>query len=94
MKPVFHGWKVSGVGSKRLILGGILLSLSVLVMAIAGSFALSLYAIHQSQRQWCATLSLVTSFPAQRHQTPAEIRANERFRNDLESLKQGFGCPQ
>lgn len=57
------------------------------VVSIAGSYALSLHAIDQSQRRWCATLGLI-----QNAKPPHATAFQQRYFTDLRELYRDFGC--
>lgn len=63
--------------------------------AVAGSYALSLTAIENSQHQWCDTLTLLTARPVPK---PADPKANPsreqnyQFYETLVHLRDRFGC--
>ena len=55
--------------------------------AVAGSYALSLTAISNSQHQWCEVLELITAQPAQPTTKNGRI-----FYTRLRDLEHRFGC--
>jgi hypothetical protein len=59
----------------------------LLAMSVAGSYALSLAAINQSQHSWCDTLTLITASPT--HPTTEQGRI---FYARLHELEHRFGC--
>jgi hypothetical protein len=63
------------------VVTGVAISAIVLTLALAilGSYALTLSAIHRSQHQWCDTLSLLTATGP-----PKPVH--------LVTLRQDFGC--
>lgn len=66
-----------------------------LITAIAGSYALSLHAIGQSQHQWCATLTLLTAQPVAKPAHPEQNPSREQnyqFYSTLVQLRRQFGC--
>ena len=69
-----------------------LLVLLLLGAALAGSYALSLYSIRQSQRQWCVILALAAASPGQAHPAAAQRRAEQQGRAALAKLRGQFGC--
>lgn len=73
-------------------------SLVIVVMfaaSIAGSYALGLHALRQSQSHWCTTLTLLTSRPVTRPADPAANPSRENawlFYVHLRELEHDFGC--
>jgi hypothetical protein len=74
---------VTGIAISAIVL--------TLVLAIAGSYALTLSAIHRSQGQWCDTLTLLTSAGPPHPGIPNYGRALE-FYNHMVTLGRDFGC--
>jgi hypothetical protein len=64
-----------------------------MALVIAGSYFLALYAIGQSQRNWCTALSLLTHDPVPKP-APGNVARlqNYNFYIDLVILKSHFGC--
>jgi hypothetical protein len=64
-----------------------------MAVTIGGSYFLALYAIGQSQRNWCTALSLLTHDPVPKPApgNPARLE-NYNFYLDLVTLKSHFGC--
>ena len=63
--------------------------------SIAGSYLLGLHSLHQSQAQWCTTLTLLTSKPVTRPADPAANPSRENvwlFYEHLRDLERDFGC--
>jgi hypothetical protein len=75
------------------VVTGVAISAIVLTLALAilGSYALTLSAIHRSQHQWCDTLSLLTATGPPKPGTPNYTRAHV-FYVHLVTLRQDFGC--
>ena len=67
----------------------------VFIASIAGSYLLGLHALHQSQGQWCTTLTLLTSRPVPKPTDPAANPSRENawlFYQHLRDLERAFGC--
>jgi hypothetical protein len=62
------------------------LAVVLLFAAIAGSYALSLRALNQSQHKWCDSLTLLT---ADAHPTTEN---GQVFYDKLRALERQFGC--
>jgi len=63
--------------------------------AVAASFALSEWTVSRSQRQWCETLTLITSVPVPAPADPAANPSREgqyRLYEDFLHVRQEFGC--
>lgn len=77
---------------QRLVSSNVRLGIAIVVLcvllvgSVAGSYALSLHAIRQSQGQWCDTLSLLT---ANAHPTTPQ---GQQFYTKLRALEVRFGC--
>jgi hypothetical protein len=69
--------------------------LIMLTGAVAGSFALSEWTVARSQRQWCETLTLITSVPVPAPADPAANPSREgqyRLYEDFLQVQRRFGC--
>jgi len=78
---------------ERLVSTNVRLAIALVVVfamilgAMAGSYILSLHALAQSQRNWCSTLKLLTSNPAQPKTASGRV-----FYAQLHELERRFGC--
>jgi hypothetical protein len=64
-----------------------------MALVIAGSYILALYAIGQSQRNWCAALAILTKNPVPKPSpgNPARLQ-NYNFYLNLLMIQKHFGC--
>lgn len=65
--------------------------------SIAGSYALGLHALGQSQQNWCSTLTLLTAKPVPKPTDPAANPSRQGaylFYRNLMTLASRFGCPR
>lgn len=78
----------------RLVLAIVVVFLFI-AGAVAGSYALSVHALDQSQHQWCDTLNLLTVHPVAKPSDPAanpsRMESYEIYL-DFVSLRDRFGC--
>ena len=72
----------------------VLVLVATLMLAIAGSYALSLRAIASSQHQWCTTIELLTSNgpPRREGTSPVTYRRGLVFYRHMKELERRFGC--
>jgi hypothetical protein len=73
----------------------IITAVAVLVIAIGGSYALTLHALDASQRKWCATLNLLTSQAVPKPADPASNPSRQQayvLYSDFLDLRHRFGC--
>lgn len=67
----------------------------ITILAIAGSYALGLHSLQQSQHQWCTTLDLLTATPVKAPSNPKANPSREnnyRFYFHLKELERDFRC--
>jgi succinate dehydrogenase hydrophobic anchor subunit len=74
--------RASGV---RVVIAAVI-AILLLLASVAGSYVLALWAIGNSQRQWCDTLTIIT---ADAHPTTAN---SIQFYAKLHDLEKRFGC--
>jgi hypothetical protein len=74
------------VNTARLVVGGLAVVLITVAAAIGGSYALGLTALHNSDRNWCPILELVTAPPP--HATRGQLRGYAA----VAELRRRFGC--
>lgn len=78
----------------KVFLAGLVVVIGVFA-TIAGSYALSLHALSNSQHNWCDTLTLLTSTPVTKPANPNANPSREAdylFYTRLKVLEDRFGC--